>query len=111
MKQLMMITFACALLGASAVPAYAADGHQHSMAETQMSYAANGEVVEIDNSAGKVKLKHSAIPELKWPAMTMFFAVADKSQLDSLKVGERVRFDFVKVDGDSPRITRIGPVK
>ncbi|MFY9326813.1 MAG: copper-binding protein [Georgfuchsia sp.] len=77
------------------------------MAEAQKSHTVNGEVVAVDKAASKVKLKHEAVPELQWPAMTMFFAVADKSQLAVLKPGDQVKFEFVKVSGDSPLITQI----
>lgn len=108
MKTSTNVMIACALFGAAATSIYAAEEHHHAMAAAQgMSYAATGEVVAVDQAAGKVKLKHSAIPELSWPAMTMFFSVADRARLDALKVGDRVEFKFVKVDGDSPRITRI----
>ncbi|EEF26073.1 conserved hypothetical protein [Ricinus communis] len=80
----------------SAIPVYANDAH-HPKADVQKSYAAKGEVVVVDKAAGKVKLKHEAIPELDWPAMTMFFAVADKSQLESLAVGDQA-FNSVNHD-------------
>ena len=62
-------------------------------------------------TAGKVTLKHEAVAELKWPAMTMFFTVADKAQLNAVDVGTRVEFQFVKVNGGAPLITQIKPVK
>lgn len=112
MKQSMMITLACSLLGATAMTAYASEEHhQHAMAEAQKSHAVKGEVVVVDKAAAKVKLKHEAVPELKWPAMTMFFAVADKAQLEALKPGDKVRFEFVETSDGAPLITQIKPVK
>lgn len=99
-----------ACLGFVAVSGHADDTH-HPQAAAQKSYAAKGEVVAVDKAAGKVKLKHDAIAELEWPAMTMFFAVADKSQLEALGAGTRVEFQFVKVNGGAPLITQIQPVK
>lgn len=110
MKRLMMIMLACAALGISVTPVSANDDH-HPKADAQKSYAVKGEVVEVDKDAGKVKLKHEAVPELKWPVMTMFFAVADKSQLDTLKAGDQVEFEFVKPTGGSAQITQIKAVK
>jgi len=110
MKKFLITTLALAAFGITVMPGYADDTH-HPKAEAQKSYAAKGEVVAVDKAAGKVKLKHEAIPELEWPAMTMFFAVADKDQLDTLEAGARVEFQFVKVSGSAPLITEIKPAK
>lgn len=110
MKKVLITAFALAAFGIAVVPGYADDARQP-RAEAQKSYAAKGEVVAVDKAAGKVKLRHEAVPELKWPAMTMFFAVADKARLDTLKAGARVEFQFVKVGGSAPLITEIKPAK
>lgn len=110
MKKVLITAFVLAMFGIAAVPAYA-DDTRHPKAEAQKSYAAKGEVVAVDKAAGKVKLKHEAIAELEWPAMTMFFAVADKAQLDTLRAGARVEFQFVKVSGSAPLITEIKTAK
>lgn len=110
MKKSLITVFALAMFGIAAVPGYADDAH-HPKTEAQKSYAAKGEVIAVDKAAGKVKLKHEAIAELEWPAMTMFFTVADKTQLDAVKAGDQVEFEFVKANGGAPLITRIKPVK
>lgn len=110
MKKLLISTFALAAFGIAAVAAYADDSHLP-QASAQKIYTAKGEVVTVDKAAGKVKLKHEAIAELEWPAMTMFFAVADKAQLGTLSEGVRVEFQFVKANGGAPLITQIKPVK
>jgi Cu(I)/Ag(I) efflux system protein CusF len=56
-------------------------------------------------------LKHEAIPELNWPAMTMFFLVADKSQLDALAIGNKVEFQLIKTSSGMPIITKINALK
>lgn len=104
-----MITLTCIAFGAI-MPIYANDAH-HPQAAVQKSYAVKGEVVVVDKATGKVKLKHEAIPELDWPAMTMFFQVADKSQLDVLRAGDQVEFEFVKTNGAAPLITQIKVIK
>ncbi len=109
MKRLMMVALAIAAFGAAAMPVYADDAH-HVKAEVQKGYAVKGEVLALDKASGKVKLKHEAVTELGWPAMTMFFPVADKSQLDSVKVGDQVQFQFVQTNG-GPLITQIKPAK
>jgi Cu(I)/Ag(I) efflux system protein CusF len=110
MKKFLISVVAFAVLGVAVTPSTANDAH-HPNAEAQKSYTAQGEVVAVDKAAGKVKLKHEAIAELEWPAMTMFFPVADKAQLDALDVGARVEFQFVKANGGAPRIMQIRPVK
>jgi Cu(I)/Ag(I) efflux system protein CusF len=99
-----------AILSIAAAPVYANDAH-HQAADNQKSYSAKGEVVAVDSALSKVKLKHDPVPELKWPGMTMFFNVADKTLLDTVKVGDQIEFEFVKVDGGSPVITNIKPAK
>ena len=110
MKRFLMSALACAAFGTTAMPVYADDAH-HLKAEAQKSYAVKGEVLAVDKAAGKVQLKHEAIPELGWPAMTMFFPVADKAQLHTLKVGDRVQFRFVQTDDGGPLITQIKAAK
>lgn len=99
-----------AVLSNAAAPVYANDAH-HPVADNQKNYSAKGEVVAVDSALSKVKLKHDAVPELKWPAMTMFFNVADKALLDTVKIGDQVEFEFVKVDSGGSLITKINPVK
>jgi len=109
MKKLLIFMFVT-ILNITAAPVYANDAH-HQAAENQKSYSAKGEVVAVDTALSKVKLKHDPVPELKWPGMTMFFNVADKSLLDTVKTGDQVEFEFVKVDGGGPLITKIKPAK
>jgi len=109
MKKLLIGMFV-AVLSIAAAPICANDAH-HQTADNQKSYSAKGEVVAVDSALSKVKLKHDAVPELKWPGMTMFFNVADKSLLDTVKTGDQVEFEFVKVDGGGPLITKIKPLK
>ncbi|OGV73533.1 MAG: cation transporter [Methylophilales bacterium RIFCSPHIGHO2_02_FULL_57_10] len=110
MKKVLISVVAFAVLGIAVTPIYADDAH-HPKTEAQKSYAVKGEVVAVDKAAGRVKLKHEAVPELDWPAMTMFFPVADKSQLDAVKAGDQVEFQFVKANGGAPLITQIKSVK
>lgn len=56
-----------------------------------------GKVVEVD--ADTVTLEHEAVPELKWPPMTMPFKLADRALAKVLTKGRVVDFSFAK-DGD-----------
>lgn len=51
-----------------------------------------GRVVDVNLKEGSVTLAHEPIPELGWPSMTMGFKVKDAKQLQSLKVGDAVKF-------------------
>ena len=55
--------------------------------------------------AGTITLQHGAIPEAKWPAMTMAFR-ASPAILDSAKVGDHVNFDL-KLEGGAGEVMAI----
>lgn len=59
----------------------------------------DAEVRKIDKAQGKLTLKHGEIKKLDMPAMTMVFRVRDPKMLDGLNVGDKVRIDADKVDG------------
>jgi len=61
--------------------------------------ATDGEVRKIDKAQGKITLKHGEIKNLDMPPMTMVFRVKEPGMLDRVAVGDRVRFDVAKVDG------------
>jgi Cu/Ag efflux protein CusF len=58
-----------------------------------------GEVIKVDKAAGKLTLKHGEIKNLDMPAMTMVFRVKDPAWLDSLAVGQQIRFAAEKLEG------------
>ena len=64
-----------------------------------------GTVTAIDKAAGKITLDHAAIPEVKWPAMTMAFD-ANPALLESIAIGDKVTFD-VTVSGNAGKVTAI----
>nr|MCU0967754.1 copper-binding protein [Rubrivivax sp.] len=55
---------------------------------------------KIDKAQGKLTLRHGEIKSLDMPPMTMIFRVADPAMLDRVAVGDKVRFDAAKVDGN-----------
>lgn len=59
-----------------------------------------GTVTKIDSAGGKVTIAHGPIQSLKWPAMTMTFAVRDKALLDKLSPEKKVEFEFVQRGSD-----------
>src|SRR5260221_11605275 len=64
-------------------PAAAADAHK-----------GTGKVLSVDAASGHVELAHDPIASLQWPAMSMGFQAEDKSQLSSIKPGDRVEFEL-----------------
>jgi Cu(I)/Ag(I) efflux system periplasmic protein CusF len=60
----------------------------------------DGQVTKIDESAGKITLKHGPIKKLDMDeGMTMVFRVQDPAMLKQVKVGDKVRFDAERVKG------------
>ena len=58
-----------------------------------------GEVEKIDDSTGKIQLKHDAISNLGMGAMSMVFKASDPAMLKTVKVGDKVNFQADKVNG------------
>ena len=70
-----------------------------------------GEVKKIDESAGKITLKHGPITDLGMnETMTMVWTVKDAAALKGLKVGDKVMFHAESVNGQ-PMITEIEKAK
>lgn len=59
----------------------------------------DGEVIRIDQDAGKITLKHGEIKNLDIPAMQMSFRVSDANWLKTLQVHDKVRFSADKIGG------------
>jgi len=59
----------------------------------------DGQVMKIDEPAGKITLKHGPIKNLDMDGMTMVFRVKDPAMLKSVKVGDNVKFEADRVNG------------
>lgn len=59
----------------------------------------NGEVTKVDESAGKMTIKHEAITNLDMGAMTMVFKANDPAMLKTVKPGDKIKFSADKVNG------------
>jgi Cu/Ag efflux protein CusF len=85
------------MLAASAVAALAAVGVlQAGPARAEMT---DGQVTKIDASAGKMTLRHGPIKNLDMDSMTMVFRVKDPAMLKQVKVGDKVKFEADRVNG------------
>ena len=69
-------------------------------AATAQNPPINGEVKKIDESAGKITLKHGLAKSLGMDeGMTMVYRVKDPAMLKQVKVGDRVQFEAENADG------------
>ncbi|WP_446891817.1 copper-binding protein [Aeromonas veronii] len=89
------------------------EGHDMSqtgeMSEQAAMVMTKGIITRLDEGSGKVGIKHEAIDNLKMPAMTMVFRVAEPALLlKDLKVGDAVRF-HAENPGGKLTITQIQP--
>lgn len=83
MRKTLIAAAAALLLGTGVVSAQSVDG----------------EVRKIDEAAGKITLKHGPIKNLDMDAMSMVFRVQDPSMLKGVKVGDKVKFEADRVNG------------
>ena len=113
MKSIVYVVLSAAV--ASALPALAQTaGHESHHAQVATAPSASntyteGEVKKIDKEAGKITLKHGPIENLEMPGMTMVFRTKDPSVLDSVKVGDSVRFKAERIDG-AITVTELQPL-
>jgi Cu/Ag efflux protein CusF len=59
----------------------------------------DGEVRRIDKDGAKVTLRHGPMPHLDMGAMTMVFRVKDPAMLEQMKVGQKIRFEAARHEG------------
>jgi Cu/Ag efflux protein CusF len=60
----------------------------------------DGTVTKIDEPAGKITLKHGPIKKLEMDeGMTMVFRAQDPAMLKTVKVGDRVKFEADRING------------
>lgn len=58
-----------------------------------------GVVRKLDAENGRITLRHGPIVNLDMPPMTMVFRAQPPTLLESVKVGDRVRFRAEMIDG------------
>ena len=106
MKTPMMAALAFAVLaGGSIVPGDRSPLMSPALAQSPM---VDGEVRRIDKEQGKVTLRHGPIPNLDMGAMSMVYRVKEAGMIDRLKVGQKIRFEAAKIDGELT-VTRFEP--
>ena len=66
----------------------------------------DGQVTKVDQSAGKITIKHGPLKKFEMDAMTMVFRAADPAMLKAVKAGDKVKFVPDRIDGQFT-VTRI----
>ena len=96
-----------ALIGAALALCLAAG----SPALAQSNEFVNGEVTNIDVSAGKITIKHGPLKQFGMDTgMTMVFRAGDSAMLNAVKAGDHVRFVPDRVNGQFT-VTKIEKAK
>jgi Cu/Ag efflux protein CusF len=71
----------------------------------------DGQVTKIDESAGKMTIKHGPIKKLGMDeGMTMVFRAQDPAMLKAVKPGDKIKFDADKINGQFT-VTKIEKAK
>ncbi|MDD5175440.1 MAG: efflux RND transporter periplasmic adaptor subunit [Sterolibacterium sp.] len=76
--------------------AVATDAGSSSAKPAISGHHAEGKLDAIDAKAGTMTITHGPVESLKWPGMTMDFALANAFLMGNLKPGATVVFDFVE---------------
>jgi Cu/Ag efflux protein CusF len=60
----------------------------------------DGHVTKVDESAGKITIKHGPIKKFDMSdGMTMVFRAQDAAMLKAVKPGDKIKFDAEKING------------
>jgi Cu/Ag efflux protein CusF len=59
----------------------------------------DGEVTKVDESAGKITIKHGPLEKFDMDSMTMVFRANDPGMLKQVKPGDKIKFEADKVNG------------
>lgn len=97
-----------ALLGACLSVSFLSVQANASVSPTGQQWQGQGVVQKI--APQSVVIHHEAIPALKWPAMTMPFALSADIDLRAIKPGEQVTFTLVRA-GDGFQIISLTPLR
>ncbi len=71
----------------------------------------DGQVTKVDESAGKITIKHGPIKKFDMDdGMSMVFRAQNPAMLKSVKAGDKIKFDADKVNGQFT-VTKIEKAK
>ena len=60
-----------------------------------------GKVIAIEAKTDKLTIAHEAIPNMDVGATTMVFKAANANMIKKIKMGEKVRFSAVRMNGEA----------
>lgn len=98
------------MMGQGSHGAMMGQGGQGAMMGQPGDAMAEGVIRKVDKDAGKLTIKHGAIPNMDMPPMTMVYRVKDPAMLDQVKAGDAVSFTMEKIGGQFT-VTRIAAGK
>lgn len=99
------------LLTGALVLAFAAPASWGSDAIAQASELIAGQVTKIDESAGKITIKHGPIKKFEMEdGMTMVFRAQEPALLKAVKPGDKINFDAERIRGQFT-VTKIEKAK
>jgi Cu/Ag efflux protein CusF len=79
-------------------------------ASGKVGHQLTGTVESVDAKAGTATIAHGPVASLKWPAMTMEFALSNPSQLAGVNPGSTIAFEIVERKPGEWVITKAQPV-
>jgi Cu(I)/Ag(I) efflux system protein CusF len=81
------------------------------LSASAQSAAIDGQVTKVDESAGKLTIRHGPLPKFDMnEPMTMVFRAQDPAMLKAVKAGDKVRFEADKINGQFT-VTKIEKAK
>jgi Cu/Ag efflux protein CusF len=93
-------------------PSQAQHGSDMQMTHDDQKHVRGTAIVNaVDPAAHKIKLTHSPIAEIGWPAMTMEFLVAPSVDLSAVRPNRRVNFIMEQGPGGMYEILAIRPAE
>ena len=76
-----------------------------------MAQMVDGEVTKVDQSAGKITIKHGPMKKFDMEGgMTMVFRAQDPAMLKQVKPGDKIKFEADKISGQFT-VTKIEKAK
>jgi Cu(I)/Ag(I) efflux system periplasmic protein CusF len=67
---------------------------------TTLAQMVDGQVIKIDESAGKITLRHGPLKQFGMEeGMTMVFRAQDPAMLKTVKVGDKIKFATERING------------
>ena len=88
----MMKTIRTTLFIAALMLATASAVHAEPSSASATAAMSTGEVKKVDQSTGKITIKHGPLVNLGMDAMTMVFRVKDPTMLDQVRAGDKINF-------------------